>query len=215
MTDLKRERAFRRWFGASRAVQEASPGFVTPRRMIHTTRSPGFERFETGRRTRNSNAFGNYEVCRHAIFVTPSAADSNAFAAGACQGEFISGASSILVFIKSETPLNLMEGLTEADFDRLLAAGFSSSFLCNQLRDWDIFDDDAGAETVAMIRSAGYDSVNFWDQNPITGRSFEAWALFEPGQIVHALQYPEASTLLLPAKRPLKTAEPRILECAI
>jgi hypothetical protein len=207
-----RERAFRRWFGASRAVELACgstsrDAVFAPQVMYHTTRSGAFERFEIGRPTINTTTFADVETRRHAIFVTPSITDSNAY--GVVDGTFVEGAATMPLYIKAENPLDLTDGPSEADTERLVVAGFSERFVYNHLHRWDVFDDAAGAENVRMIQLAGFDAVVYWDENPLTGDAFEAWALFQPEQLVSALQFPEARSLRLPAipENPMRKIE--------
>lgn len=193
--EARRERAFRRWFGASRAVELISgstsrDAVFGPQVMYHTTRNGAFNRFEVGRPTINTTTFADVEARRHAIFVTPSVADSNAY--GVIEDQFVTGATTMPLFIRAENPLDLTDGPSEADTERLIAAGFSERFVYNHLHRWDVFDDDAGAENVRMLRAAGFDAVVFWDENPLTGGAFESWALFGPDQVVSAFAFPEA-----------------------
>jgi len=207
--------AFRHWFGASRALTMVKGTslhecMVSPRVMYHTSREGGFSRFEIGRPTINSTTFSDVQTRRHALFVTPSVDDSNAY--GKQDGAFVTGATTIPVYVRSERPLDLTEGVSEEDERWLVAAGFSERFIHNYLHRWDVLDDDEGKLVVNMLRMAGYDAVIFNDENPITGRSFEAWALFSPDQVVMAIDYPQARTLVIP---PAKTHRARQFESAL
>lgn len=188
-------RNFWRWFGDSEAVvavnaetgapvvSSREPKRFVPRVMYHTTRND-FSVFEIGRTTRNSGTFGDWETQRHAIFVTPEVEASQAY--GTQGGRFATGANVMPLYVKAERPLNLVNGVSAEDAAKLEEAGMSPRFIYNGLGYWAMFDDEDGAETVALIKKAGYDSVIFNDENPDTGEPFEAWALFAPEQIKSA-----------------------------
>lgn len=194
--DVTQTPEFKRWFGDSKAVvavnaetgapvvSSREPKRLVPQVMYHTTRND-FSVFEIGRTTRNSGTFGDWETQRHAIFVTPEVEASQAY--GTQGGRFATGANVMPLYVKAERPLNLVNGVSAEDAAKLEEAGMSPRFIYNGLGNWAMFDDEDGAETVALIKKAGYDSVIFNDENPDTGESFEAWALFAPEQIKSAI----------------------------
>lgn len=187
---------FKRWFGNSAAVvavnaetgrpvvSSKEPKRVVPQLMYHTTRND-FSAFEIGRSTRNSGTFGDWDTKRHAIFVTPEIEASQAY--GTAGGRFASGANVMPLYIKAENPLDLTDGISEDDAAKLEASGMSPRFIYNGLGNWAMFDDEEGQAVVDSIKAAGFDSVVFNDENPDTGESFEAWALFDPTQIKSAI----------------------------
>lgn len=190
--------AFRRWFTGSYAAvlaegSNSRDALFRPQRMYHTTRNGGFDRFEIGRTTSNSGTFGSYEVVRHAIFVTPSVADSNAY--GKVEGAYCEGAATMPVYVRARAPLDMTEGASEEDFERLSAAGMSDRFIINHLDDWSCLDGEEGAQVVSTLKGAGYDSLIFLEENPDTGGVFETWALFSPSQLAPALLYPDAERM--------------------
>ena len=214
---------FKRWFGDSKAVvavnaetgapvvSSREPKRFVPQVMYHTTRND-FSVFEIGRTTRNSGTFGDWETQRHAIFVTPEVEASQAY--GTQGGRFATGANVMPLYVKAERPLNLVNGVSAEDAAKLEEAGMSPSFIYNRLGNWAMFDDEDGAETVALIKKAGYDSVIFNDENPDTGESFEAWALFSPEQIKSAIgnngQFDPANPSIL-SQGPRGTFDPKQL----
>ena len=186
-------RNFWRWFGDSGAAVGVNPdtgepvtsskekSVTTPRVMYHTTLGD-FTTFEVGRTTKNTGTFGEWETQRHAVFVTPDIEASSAY--GKRGGKFAGGANSMPVYIKAETPLDLSDGLMWKDEKRFDQIGFSTRWLRNF--DWSGFDDAEGKEFVEAAKRLGYDSVIFNDENPDTGDSFVAWAVFNPEQIKSA-----------------------------
>lgn len=102
------------------------------------------------------------------------------------------------VYIRAVSPLDMTEGISEEHEARFVAAGFSERFIHNFLHRWESFDDEEGELCVKRLAKAGYDSVVYFDENPDTRDSFEAWALFSPDQIVSAIDFPEARGLVLP-----------------
>ena len=181
--------AFKAWFGDSKAVEmvggsSSKDAQFAPMRLFHTTRNGGFTEFEANRPTINTTTFADVETTRAAIFFTPSVEDSNAYTKQ--EGVQQEGATTMPVYLRAERPLDLVDGLSERDEQKLVDAGFSPRFLANAFGDWSMFDGPEGVELVNMIRAAGFDSVVFNDQNPETGDSFESWAVFEPTQIKSA-----------------------------
>jgi len=184
--------AFKEWFGDSKVVDRVNtetglpvtssrePFKLVPTRMFHTTRNADFTAFEAGRPTANSTTFGDVTTTRAAIFFTESVEDSNAYAEA-------EGSATIPVYLKAENPLDLTGGVSETAAEKLVAAGLSERFVYNRMGSWDMFDGEDGAAVVAAAKAAGYDAIVFNDQNPVTGDSFEAWAVFEPTQIKSAI----------------------------
>ena len=187
---------FKRWFGDSQAVvavnaetgepvvSSREPKKLVPQMMYHTTRND-FSKFEIGRLTTNSGTFGDWETSRAAAFVTPELDASQSY--GTQGGEFAPGANVMPLYVKAENPLDLTGGVSEEAEQKLLNAGMSQGFINNSLGNWAMFDGEDGRAVVDAIKAAGYDSVIFNDENPDTGESFEAWALFEPNQIKSAI----------------------------
>ena len=176
---------FRAWFGDSKAVEQTGgtssrDAKFSPQRMYHTTRK-SFDKFEVGRPATNSTTFGDVETTRNAIFVTPDAGASAAY--GTQGGAAAEGANTMPLYVKAENPLDLTSGLTEQDEARLLAAGLDSRFIHNRLGHWEVLDGEEGKALVETLKTAGYDSVIFNDENPDTGDAFESWAVFDPTQI--------------------------------
>lgn len=183
--------AFKAWFGDSMARVPATSSkqrFADqpPLVLYHTTRDGSFTEFEANRPTVNSTTFGDVETSRSAIFFTATPEDSAAYGQMS-DGRTVQGATMMPVYLQARNPLWVSEGLDEADAQRLIAAGMSPRFVYNTIGKWEMFDDEQGREVAEMIRAAGYDSVVFNDQNPITGDSFEAWAVFAPTQIKSAI----------------------------
>ncbi len=187
---------FLRWFGSSKAVKMVSTktgeaatssreeSKAVPLVMYHTTRGESFDSFQIGRETINSSTFGDYSTTRAAFFVTPSVSDSQAY--GQIDGRFVDGAAVMPLYVRAEDPLDLSEGLKEADYKRMSDFGWSDGFIFNRLGSWEMFDGEEGAQVVEDLKAMGYDSVVFNDQNPVTGDSFESWALFDPNQVKSA-----------------------------
>jgi hypothetical protein len=184
--------AFKAWFADSKVVDRVNtetglpvtssrePFKLVPTRMFHTTRNADFDSFEAGRPTVNSTTFGDVTTTRAAIFFTESVEDSNAYAEA-------EGSATIPVYLKAENPLDLTGGVSETAAEKLVAAGLSERFVYSRMGSWDMFDGEDGAAVVAAAKAAGYDAIVFNDQNPVTGDSFEAWAVFEPTQIKSAI----------------------------
>ena len=185
---------FKKWFGDSNAASAVNPNtgmpvessrepsVTVPTVMYHTTRND-FSAFEVGRKTKNSGTFGDWETERAAIFVTPDLEASQAY--GKDGGKVVNGARVMPVYIRAENPLDLTGGMidyrTEREFED---AGLNPKWL--HRFDWTKFDDEDGKHFVETAKSLGYDSVIFNDENPETGDSFEAWAVFSPEQIKSA-----------------------------
>jgi len=187
--------AFKRWFGDSKAkvavnavtgqpvVSTKEPKRLVPQMMYHTTRND-FSVFETGRMTTNSGTFGDWETSRAAVFVTPELEASQAY--GKFGGKFAQGANVMPVYIRAENPLDLTGNYLPQDVrDQLADSGAPTRLL----RDfsWATFDDADGKAFVDAAKALGYDSAIFNDDNPETGDSFEAWALFSTNQIKSAI----------------------------
>lgn len=187
--------AFKRWFGDSVAVVTVDPetgdpvtssrqrGVTVPEVMYHST-DADFDQFEVGRETVNGGTFGNWTTRRAAIFVTPENDAAEAYSKA--DGKFKSGANVMPVYVKAERPLDLSGGLIQnKDANQIEAAGGNPRAFYRF--DWSMFDEESGGfDTVEMLKSAGYDSVIFWDENPDTGASFKAYALFAPEQLKSA-----------------------------
>lgn len=185
---------FKRWFGDSKAVvavnadtgqplvSSKEPKKFVPQVMYHTTRND-FSEFEIGRLTKNSGTFGDWETSRAAVFVTPELGASEAY--GKSGGQFAAGANVMPLYVKAENPLDLSGGfIPQRIADRFDEIGFNSRWLYQF--DWSKFDGEEGKDFVEAAKKLGYDSVIFNDENPDTGESFEAYALFSPTQLKSA-----------------------------
>ena len=189
--DVTQTPEFKAWFKDSQAREpmvSSKQKFadMPPLRMYHTTRNADFDVFEANRPTINSTTFGDVETSRAAMFFTPSVEDSNAYGK-LSDGRVVKGAATMPVYLRAQNPLYLTDGIEEVDAQRLIEAGMSSRFVYNALGNWAMFDDEGGKELVETLKEAGYDSVVFNDENPITGEAFEAWAVFDPTQIKSAI----------------------------
>lgn len=186
---------FKAWFGNSQAAvlvnpstglpveSSKEPAVSVPQVMYHTTKN-NFTEFEIGRLTKNSGTFGDWETQRYAVFVTPELQASEAY--GKSAGGFLAGANVMPLYVKAEKPLDFTSGMVTSDVERQFEeAGFNPRWLYRF--DWSRFDDEEGKDFVETAKSLGYDSVIFNDENPDTGESFEAWAVFEPTQLKSAI----------------------------
>jgi hypothetical protein len=165
---------FKNWFGDSKAVDKNG----RPQKMYHTTRND-FHTFETGRVTKNSGTFGNWETQRHAIFVTPHLGASQAY--GKLGKDYTTGANVMPVHVSAKNPLDLRDGVSFDVTDKFKEHGIHPGWLSRF--DWGHFDGEDGKNFVEAAKKLGHDSVIFHDQNPDNGGRFESWALFHPHQV--------------------------------
>lgn len=190
---------FKNWFGdwedekafSSRRdknkipVSQAIDKTGKPKRFFHSTRND-FAAFESGRISKNSNVFGDYDTKRSAIFFTDDPRASNAYVQGDETG-YVKGARTIPAYLKTVSPLDLTKPVDDEIYRELEARGFYRNWLSNNLGNWEMFDDADGAELVTALKDMGFDSVKFYDINPITREQFETTAVFSPTQIKSAI----------------------------
>ena len=106
-------------------------------------------------------------VDRHAVFF----AKDREFA-----GEF--GPKILCAYLNIRHLLDMVEP-QQADFDRLVQAGISESWLnhCYSYDTWEMFDGDDGRVFVKALRQAGFDGVMFSESG------HDVYAVLDPGQI--------------------------------
>lgn len=159
---------FWNWFGDSKAVDSKGRPIV----FFHGTNSD-FSEFKTHIKTYNSyGLLGIVEVVRSAIFVTPE----KSFAHNYVRDE-MAGANIISVYVRSENPFDLRNGLSSDQWQELEQAGYNPKFIHQALDIWEIFDDPNGDHFVNTMKKLGYDSVL------INEEGVDVWALFSSTQI--------------------------------
>jgi hypothetical protein len=146
----------------------------SPMRMYHTTRND-FHSFQSGRTTKNSGTFGDWETQRHAIFVTPHHEASQAY--GKLGDKFESGANVMPLHISVKNPLDLRDGAhrTFELGDKFKEHGINPNWLAHF--SWGHFDDEDGKNFVEAAKKMGHDAVIFHDEHPDHHTSFETWAV--------------------------------------
>lgn len=165
------------WFGNSDAVDDKGRPLV----MYHSTRGD-ISRFESGRATTNNyGLLGDAEVRRAGIFMTPDAGFSQEYLRSG------DGQNVMQVYLKTEQPLDLRGGLSEADEAALEKGGISTRMVHNIQNHWELFDaDDNGkSEFVDALRELGYDGAIFYEDRRNGGRAVTYMA-FDPGQLKSA-----------------------------
>lgn len=180
--------AFKEWFGGSKAVDENGEPLV----VYHGTKAAPKE-FSPRRVGHGSTLFGDYEVERHGVFVTPDVAVANDFAD---QG---AGASVMPLYVKIENPIDLFEGYYDGPlFDKVeqVAAGmgldgYRTARLLGDYwgRDnsWELFDKDAHNDPETWIKLfglLGFDGARIYEpQVAGEGAAGETFVAFDPSQI--------------------------------
>jgi hypothetical protein len=152
--------------------------------LYHSTNADITE-FETGRETTNNfGLFGNVTVTRAGIFASPNLQFSQDYLRDG------PGGNVMPVYMALQNPLDLRNGLTEADESTLEAAGLSPSFINTVKNDWSLFDndDDGKNEFVDALKRAGYDGAIIEEDSP-TGETEggDTYIAFDPTQIKSAV----------------------------
>lgn len=159
---------FWNWFGDSKAVDSKGRPIV----FFHGTNSD-FSEFKTHIKTYNSyGLLGIVEVVRSAIFVTPE----KSFAHNYVRDE-MAGANIINVYVRSENPFDLRNGLSSDQWQELEQSGYNPKYIHQALDIWEIFDDPNGDHFINTMKKLGYDSVL------INEEGVDVWALFSSTQL--------------------------------
>mgnify|MGYP001581330824 CR=1 FL=1 len=67
-----------------------------------------------------------------------------------------------------------------------LPGGFAGRYIPGNgwsMKPWQLFDGEHGPKVVAALKSAGYNSVSFHEEDPDTGKSYQTHVVFDPEQI--------------------------------
>lgn len=162
---------FQRWFGDSQIVDEDGHPLV----LFHST-SDDFDEFEIGRPTANSIGFARIEVNRAAIFASPDARFSQNYLRGR------EGDNVMPIYMRMSDPLDLRDGLTEEDYERLGPSGLRRRVL-NTEPTWLLFDDQ---DLVDELKALGYDGAIFYEDDWVGGAA-QTYAVFGTDQIKSAI----------------------------
>lgn len=183
--------AFSDWFGSSKVVN----GQGKPMVVYHGTKG-SITAFEAQRIGKGSTIFGDYEVERYGIFVTPYPKLANDFAT---QGQNTTGAHIMPLYAHIENPLDMTLGYTDEVFNRVDAWGNSKGLngyrmarnLCDNWGDWALFDKDGGQDPeffIGMLKDLGYDGVKIYEPKVGgEGNSGATFIAFDSTQIKSAI----------------------------
>ena len=149
---------FWNWFGRSAATDDNGRPLV----LYHSTNGD-FDRFETNRKTTNNyGLLGDVETRRSGIFMTPDKRFSQEYLRDG------SGQNVMPVYAAIEQPLDLRQGLSEADERALEGAGVSTRYVLNIQNYWELFDnaEDGTNDFVEGLKRAGFDGAIFAEDSP-------------------------------------------------
>lgn len=137
-----------------------------------TQLTPGFP-------TQNSNAFGTFEIERHAIFTSPEARLANEFAVDKPNG------SVMPLMVRKGNSLNWENGIDQKSLDILEKFGIHPQNLDWLPADesWQAFDGDLGKKVSNTLRSNGYDSVRLKEMRRSDEGLSKSTAHLEPSLI--------------------------------
>ena len=163
---------FSRWFGDSEAIDSNGRPLV----FFHGTRSD-FNEFKVGIKTKNSTTFGEYELTRSAIFVTPNHEFAHDYS------DEKTGSNIISVYVKAIKPFDITDGMTSYQYDELDSAGFNTKYIRYLQNWWELFDGEGGDFFVSYLKKLGYDSVIFPETSPHSEIDSNVYALFSGNQL--------------------------------
>jgi hypothetical protein len=163
---------FSRWFGDSEAVDSSGRPLV----FFHGTKSD-FNEFKVGIKTINATTFGEYELTRSAIFVTPIHEFAHDYS-----GEE-SGSNIISVYVKAQNPFDISNGMSGDQYDQVESVGFNPKYIHNLQNWWELFDGEDGDLFVSCLKKLGYDSVIFPETSPHSETDSNVYALFSGNQL--------------------------------
>lgn len=170
---------FWNWFGDSVAVDSLGK----PLEMVHSTNADT-DVLRAGKKTINTyGLLGPVEVTRGGIFVSPSKSFSQKYLRDGA------GQNVMPLYVRTENPLDLREGLSASDTAALEAAGLSTRYVINAQHYWELFDnaDDGSNDFIEGLKRAGYDSAIFNEASPDEGNGGETWVVFDSEQIKSAI----------------------------
>jgi len=163
---------FWKWFDDSEVVDDKGRPLV----VYHGTKAD-ISKFEIGRLSKNSWAFGNWDVRRHGVFTTPNRDFSGNYAT---QGSDTSGANIMSVYLKIDRLFDFTKGaygLTDEQYNALQSAGLSMRWLQNRTSEWEAFDNEGGAHFVEVLKKLGYDGAKIYEDGE------EVYIAFSPNQL--------------------------------
>lgn len=190
---------------ASRMKRAKAMGFDVDTVYYYGTQGDISE-FKESRIGKGSTIFGNYDVERHGIFVTPDIDIATEFAN---QGEKPSNQNIMPLLISLKNPINMFDGEYTNDlFDKVEKwaenKGMRGYAVARELGDywggdnaWEMFDENTfmqPQEWIMMFRDLGFDSAIIYEpsqeHNDVSGKTF---VLFNPNQIrsIHAAFDPD------------------------
>jgi intein/homing endonuclease/GGDEF domain-containing protein len=162
-----------------------------PLKMYHAT-SGDFNKFETGRPSKNSWAMGSWDTNRHGIFMTPDPAAAQEFLKEDYdpkrrfnQYTPTTGSNVMPLYLKVTNPLDLRPGSSEVDEDFLAQIekeGINPRWVTNGTQHtWELFDDEDGKNFVDALKRMGYDGARLEEPSGI-----DTWVAFDPEQVKSA-----------------------------
>lgn len=163
---------FSRWFGDSVAVDSGGRPLV----FFHGTKTE-FNEFKVGVKTINATTFGEYELTRSAIFVTPVHEFAHDYS-----GEE-TGSNIISVYVNARNPFNIINGMSGDQYDQVESVGFNPKYIHNLQNWWELFDGEDGDLFVSCLKKLGYDSVIFPETSPHSETDSNVYALFSGNQL--------------------------------
>lgn len=169
---------FWEWFGDSEVVDSGGNPLV----VYHGTKAD-ISKFEIGRPSINTWAFGEWEVRRHGVFASPEKGFSTRYAT---TGDNTTGANVMSVYLKIENMFDFTKGahgLSDALWNTLEHAGLNMKWLTNLDNTWEAFDNEDGAQFVEILKNIGYDGVRMYESGEPDWDPAEVFVAFSPNQL--------------------------------
>ena len=170
-------------------------GSKVKERLYHGTKG-NINKFDKSRTGKGSTMFGDYDVERHGIFMTPETKLANEFAS---QGQNHTGANVMPLYASLKNPLDMTGGYNDELFNKVSDWGDKQGLngyrvarhLGDNWGDWQLFDKDAGQDPeffINMLKELGYDSAKIHEP-PVAGEGASGltYVAFEPTQIKSAI----------------------------
>lgn len=162
----------------------AADDYGRPLRLYHSTNGDIYEFKANIDTTNNYGLFGDVELSRSAIFMSPDISFSEEYLR---EGD---GQNVMPVYLNLQNPLDLRNGVSERLEHELEDAGISVRYVSQAQHYWELFDNDSAGKNAftEALKSNGYDGAIFYEDRPSgEGDAALTYVAFSPEQIKSAI----------------------------
>jgi hypothetical protein len=154
--------------------------------IVYHATTEAFKAFELGKKGTNSFVFGNFEIERNAIFVTPNYNFAQEYCTDSETNMPYKGANVMPLYLSMKAPLDFTERDSYDIAEEFETTDLNPRYINFVTNTWELFDGDDGKLFVDACKQLQYDGCIFYETSR-EGKSIEVYAVFNPNQLKSAL----------------------------